>query len=517
MPIPTGKATRTTTPTRPHEKALPVMDSKRFDPPTDTLGRSVGRGALVTGGAQVVKLGCQIVSVIVLSRLLAPADFGIVAMAAPVAAFVGLFLDLGLSQATVQKKSITHDEVNSLFWINMAVSLLLAGVMVLVSPLVAQFYKDPRVGPLVAMMSLQMIVSGAGAQHYALVTRRMDFGRLAMLESLSAVVGVASAAVWALVLHSYWALFVGGISAISVTTIGCWLISGWRPGLPRWAPGSSGLVKFGAGITGFNFANYFARNLDQILIGRQWGQQQLGYYDRAYRLLLFPLMQIANPLAKVMIPALSRLVDEPPRYRHAYLRVAPLLLFVTLPGVAVLTALADIVIPLMLGERWHGAALIFQALGFAGLLQPLNNPSGWLFISQGRSMDFMRWGFFNAGLTAVAVVAGLPYGALGVAAAYAVCEYLRTPLLWLYLGRTGPVRANDVLWAALPFVLGAHVVVAVLWAGKGLLAANPVAAVVIAMLLSYAICAALAALFPAGRSTLGELCGLLGKSRRRNV
>lgn len=487
------------------------MDSKQFDSPDHALGQSVGRGALVTGGAQIVKLGCQIVSVIVLSRLLKPTDFGIVAMAAPVAGFVGLFLDLGLSQATVQKQRITHLEVNSLFWINMAVSVLLGAAMILVSPLAARFYGEPKVGPLVAAMSLQLVISGAGAQHYALVTRRMEFGRLAVLESIAALLGLGAAVAWALIEQTYWALFIGGLTTVTVMTIGCWLGSRWLPGAPGWFSGAASMVSFGAGITGFNFANYFARNLDQILIGRQWGQQELGLYDRANRLLLFPLQQITNPIGRVMVPALSRMADDPERYRRAYLKVAPLLLLIALPGVAVAIAMSDVLIPLALGQRWQGAVTIFQALGFAGLMQPLNNPSGWLFISQGRSTDFMKWGMFGALTTAAAIITGLPYGAFGVALAYAVCEYLRTPLLWLYIGRRGPVRARDVLHAALPFVLGAHLAVGMLWAVKPHLPANPVVSLVLAGVLGYAVCSGMAALFPAGRATLGELLRILAR------
>lgn len=487
-------------------------DSKRFDPPDQALGRSVGKGAVVTGGAQIVKLGCQIVSVIVLSRLLQPYDFGIVAMAAPVVAFVGLFQDLGLTQATVQKKCISQADVNSLFWINMAVSAMLGTIMIIVSPLVAQFYDEPEVAPLVAAMSLQLIVSGAGAQHYALVIRRMDFGRLAVLESVAALLGLGAAIIWALTQKTYWALFIGGLTTMAVTTLGCWMGSRWRPGLPRWVSGTRDMVSFGAGITGFNFANYFARNLDQILIGRRWGNQELGLYDRANRLLLFPLQQIINPIGRVMVPALSRIIEDPDRYRRVYLRVVPMLLFVALPGVAVAIATADILIPLALGEKWQGTVVIFQALGFAGLLQPLNNPSGWLFISQGRSMDFMRWGIFSAATTAVALLIGLPYGAFGVAMAYAASEYVRTPLLWLYIGRKGPVQARHVLGSALPFMLGAHFSVAIIWVTKPYFPESSVAALVIATVLSYTIVGSVAALFPAGRATLAELCDLTRRS-----
>ncbi|WP_245195621.1 lipopolysaccharide biosynthesis protein [Aureimonas populi] len=456
----------------------------------------------MTGVAQAVKLACQIASVIVLSRLLLPHDFGIVAMAAPVLAFVALFQDLGLTQATIQKKGITHEEVNCLFWVNIGVSALLAGLLVLVAPAVAGFYAEPQAGVLVAAMGLQILVYGAGAQHYALLSRRMEFGKVAILESFAACAGLAVSIVWALADRTYWALYAGGLATALCTCIGLWAGSRWRPGLPRWVEGGGSLLNFGAGITGFNFANFFARNLDNVLIGRYWGNQELGLYDRAYKLLLFPLQQITNPLSKVMVPALSRLTDEPERYRHAYLRVAPILLLVALPGVAFAIATADLLIPFALGEQWRASAGIFQALGFAGLMQPLNNPSGWLFISQGRSGEFMRWGIFSALTSVAAFAVGLPYGAFGMAAAYAVSEYLRTPLLWLYLGRSGPVRAADMVRVAFPFVVGAHLAVGLLWLARPYLPDSPLVALLACGVLAYASVSAFALLFAPGRAVI---------------
>lgn len=485
------------------------MDVSPFDPPEGSLRKSVGRGAVATGVAQAVKVATQVLSVIVLSRLLSPQDFGIVAMCAPVLAFIALFQDFGLTQATVQKSAITHDEVNYLFWVNVAVSLTLACLMVGVAPLIAAFYGEPRVGPLVGAMALQIIVYGLGAQHLALLTRRMAFGCLALIEIASAIGGFCAAAAWTIVDRSYWALYAGTLTSAVLPTLCYWANSRWRPGLTRKVEGIGVLLNFGAGITGFNFANFFARNLDNILIGRYWGNAQLGLYDRAYKLLLFPLSQIANPLSKVMVPALSRLNSEPDRYRSAFLRVIRLVLLVALPGVATVVAMSDILIPFFLGEQWRQSSDIFRALGFAGLLQPLNNPAGWLFISQGRSGDFMRWGIVTAVTAALAFVIGLPYGALGVAVVYAASEYLRTPFLWLYVGKKGPLRVGDMFRAATPFVLGGHLALAVVWIAKSSLPHQEVLAIIAAAILAYLVAIVVALLFPSGRETLREGLTLL--------
>ena len=493
--------------------------ASEFDPPEGSLRRSVGRGAVATALSQAVQVATQIASVLILSRILAPGDFGLVAMIAPVVGLLGMLQDFGLVQATVQKKDLKREEVNFLFWVNVAASTAMALVIVALSPLVAAFYQEPRVGPLTAAMAVPMILGALGAQHMALLNRRMEFGRLALITVAGAVATLGVAIAWALASPSFWALFAGSLAGGALSTALAWGFSRWRPGLPHGAEGARGLLGFGAGITGFNFANFFARNLDNVLIGRVWGEAQLGFYDRAYKLLLFPLSQIANPLSRVMIPALSRMTGEPDRYRHAYFRVLNLSLLVSLPGVAFATAMADPLIPLLLGEQWRPSAPIFMALGFAGLLQPLNNPVGWLYISQGRSTDMMVWGVASAAFTVAAFVAGLPWGALGVAVAYAASEALKTPVLWLVAGRKGPVRATDVARTCGPAVIAGFGALLAVWLAHDALGGRGVAGLVVAALLSYATFAAILQAFPLGRATLREAHGLalkpVGLLRRR--
>lgn len=489
----------------------------RFDPPEGSLRRSVGRGAAATAAAQAVQVATQVASVLVLSRLLAPGDFGLMAMIAPVIALLGMLQDLGLVQATVQKAKLRHAEVNFLFWINVGASAALAVVLAAISPLVVAFYQEPRAGALTAAMALPMMATALGAQHMALLNRRMEFGRMALISVTGAVSTLATAIIWASISPSYWALFGGSLAGGIITTALAWSFSRWRPGLPRPVEGARSLLGFGAGITGFNFANFFARNFDNVLIGRAWGEVQLGYYDRAYKLLLFPLSQIANPLSRVMIPALSRMNDQPDRYRHAYFRVLTLSLLVSLPGVAFAIAMADVLIPFMLGEQWRPSAPIFMALGFAGMMQPLNNPTGWLFISQGRTTDFMYWGFVTAGVAVTAFAAGLPWGAAGVAAAYAISEYLKTPFLWIYVSRRGPVQAGHALRFCGPAVLAAHVTLAVIYLLRDRFAGQEAVGLLAAAILSYVLFSAVLSLFPQGRATLREALTLVSGPFSRRV
>ena len=364
------------------------MSNAAYDGPIDGLRHSAVKGAFVTSLAQVAKVIVQFGSVIVLSRLLSPADFGLLAMVAPLYGLALIFQDLGLGHATVQSAQVTPAQSNALFWLNIAVGLCLAVPLIFGAPMVGWFYGDERVVALTRGFAVVIVIGALGAQHSALLNRSMRFRFLAALDTTAAFAGFLGAALLAAIFHTYWALFAAAAISATVSVVGAWIGTGFVPGLPRRGSGAGQMVRLGAGITGFNVFTFIARNLDNVLIGRVWGDAPLGLYDRAYKFLLFPLLQINAPLARVMLPMLARLRTDGQRYRSAYLRAVNQLLLVTQPGIVFAIATADIFVPILLGEEWRAAAPIFQWMGLAALLQPISAATNWLFISQGRSRAF---------------------------------------------------------------------------------------------------------------------------------
>jgi PST family polysaccharide transporter len=263
--------------------------------------------------------------------------------------------------------------------------------------------------------------------------------------------------------------------------------------------------------------NYFARNLDDVLVGRFAGDtpaaraHNLGGYQKAYELLMLPLKQLSSPLSAVALPTLSRLQKQGERYRTTYLRALRLLVVLTMPLVAYLIVMAPELILVVLGDQWVHAARIFQVLGLAAITQPLGNSTGWLFISQDRTGDMLRWGFFGAGTAVIAFVAGLPWGAFGVAAAYAGSSVVvRTPALLWYVGRRGPVRTRDFYAATAPFLFSGLCTAAALLGARRLF---PIGTPILA-LVAYApvgIVVAVVALVPfaSARATLRDAWAVL--------
>jgi PST family polysaccharide transporter len=216
-----------------------------------------------------------------------------------------------------------------------------------------------------------------------------------------------------------------------------------------------------------------------------------------------------------MVPALSRLVADPERYRLAFLRTLGQIQLATLPGVVYIVVMSDVFVPTVFGARWREAAPIVTILGLVGLLQPLNSPSGWLFISQGRSSELMRWGFFGATTSITAFTIGLPFGPLGVATAYAVGEYIKTPLLWWYLTRHGPVLLADVLRTSCPQFAGAAVSLLAVSAVRVLTSQSVLMILLVGpLIISYGVSLLVVACFSSGRARLADIVYLVQSTRR---
>ena len=440
------------------QQSLPSTDTDREYLKTDhlesDLGARTARGGAVTIVSHSLRFVLTIAATSVMARLLSPTDYGLIGMVAFFTNFVAMFKDLGLSLATIQKSEINNDQVSTLFWLNILFSLAITIITIALSPLIAWFYGDPRLIAITAVTSFGFVIGGLAVQHEALLRRQMKFFALVVTFLVATVIGYLVGIYMAWQGYSYWALVGSQLALLASNTVGLWIVCRWRPGFPRRNSDVRSMVVFGRNFTGFSIINYFSRNLDNVLLGRFWGANELGLYNRAYQLMTLPIDQINEPITSVAIPALSRINHTAERYRQAYLRMLEKIAMLTMPAVAFMIATSDWIIEIVLGPQWSATSRIFLLLGITGMFQPIANTSGWLFLTQGRSKDLFHWGLISGPITMASICLGLPWGALGVAASYALTRVLLTdPLLFWFVGRKGPVRTIDFYRTIAPFTL----------------------------------------------------------------
>lgn len=431
---------------------------KPFDQPNEiraNIRRKTIHSGAITIGAQVIKVVIQTISMVVLARLFAPRDFGLIAMVSALFGFLQVFQDFGLSTATIQKENISHAQVSALFWINVLLSGVISLICISISPIISWFYLEPKLTWVAITLSLSFLIAGCGTQHRAILMRQMLFGRLALVEMSAMVLGILSA----IILHSfeYWALVALSIVTTVSTTLGLWIVCGWRPSLPKRNTGIHSMLNFGFNLTGVSVMNYLSRNLDNVLIGRVWGSTQLGFYSRAYNLFMIPVSQIIWPIASVVTPVLSRLQEDEVCFRKYFLSAVSALTFVTMPIGFFLIIMAEEVIITLYGSRWQSAIPIFRYLSMSMLIQPIYSSTNWLFVATGRGRDFFKYSAIGSFVIILSFFVGLPYGPSKVAMCYSIGV-----IIWIlpniyFATKTTPVSIQDVMLATIPAFIGAAI------------------------------------------------------------
>lgn len=416
-------------------------------PAGDELKRKSVRGGVVAVFAQGAKLVLQTATMIVLARLLSAEDFGLQGMAVVLIGFLGIFGDAGLGAATVQRPEVTEEQISTLFWINVAVGGALAAFTAVLAPVLVAFYGEPRLYWITVVLGVAFVFSGLAAQHRALILREMRFVTLAKVEVLSLTISSAVGVVMALFGWRYWALVDMWVVNSIVTAAGMWLAHPWVPGAPRRKCGVPSMLHFGGMATWNNLIVFLAWNSDNILVGRFWGADALGFYGRAYQLATMPVHQLNGAISGVAFSSLSRIQGDAERLARSFLSGFSIVVSLTIPITINCALFAEEIVRVLLGAKWMEAAPIFRLLAPTALVFALVNPLSWLVMSTGRAGRALFITAATTPLVIAGIVLGLSYGPKGVALGYSSAMVLLVfPIIaWSKYG-TGITWAD--LWGA---------------------------------------------------------------------
>lgn len=425
---------------------------------TNALRRDIGkravRGGLVTLISQHARAVIDIVAQLVLARLLVPEDFGLVAMVIALTRFAAMFIDMGLSTATVQREEVSQQQISVLFWINVILGGLLCVVFVAAAPLIAWLLAEPRLVGIITILASGLVFTGLTVQHQALLQRQMQFHTLALLGAVSVSLAAVVAIVTAWWGAAYWALVMMHLTYSFVMAVGVWATCSWRPDWSLHVSSVRQMLSFGRNLAGFDLLEYAASNIDKVLIGSTWGAMWVGLYARAFELFLTPIKQVSAPLGQVILPTLSRLQKEPHQFRAYYVNCLTLVMLLSTPLSTVIFIIAPELIELFLGERWTAAAKLVRCLIICGLFSPVVHSMQWICRATGKARRLLRLGVFSSALTVASILLGLPYGVEATALSYSICNVVLMLPYVHFATRQTPVSLWVVVRAlAIPLVL----------------------------------------------------------------
>jgi O-antigen/teichoic acid export membrane protein len=405
------------------------------DAPDPILGRleqapgaaSGARSFAWASGSRMGQQAAQFAASVALARLLLPADYGLYAVIGSVVLFANFFTDLGLAAAIVHTSAPSRSFLSTAFWINAITGVALTLLSFALGPALAAIYNRPRLIHLMLIAGLNFGLD-LGIVHTALLERTMRFKRLAVLETVATILGIGVSIGAAAAGLGPTSLALGPLAGTVAQSVMLWIAVPWRPGLAVSRNDAVGIARYGRGLVGFNITNYWSRNADNLLLGRFASATALGLYSRAYNLMSVPIFQINAVLGRVLFPTLTRVRDQQGAVGATWLRATKLTIAAALPVALLFATAAPALVAGLYGPRWHGAAILLELLSFAAVAQLLPATTGPVFQALGKTDAMFRLGLAMSTATVAAIVAGLPWGATGVAAGILIRSWV---LIWV--------------------------------------------------------------------------------------
>lgn len=360
----------------------------------------------------------QMTQIIILGRILSPEAFGTVALLMIIIGFSEFFSQMGLSEAVIQEANPTKTELSTLYCLNIMLGISVFIILLGFNVFAEALNLFSNITSYLPYIALTFLILPLGQLHKALLQKNLIFKPMAIGESIAAILGTAVAIVCAYNGFEIWSLIIGYLVKCIITTI-ILIISGWKllqfsrhiqfSGIKRY-------LNFGLNLMAGNIFNFINSRIDQILVGSLLGTQALGYYSMAFNLVLQPISKINPILTRIAFPVLTRFRDQPERLKSGYLNMLNMVATINAPLLFGVSAVAPLLIPLLIGEQWTPAVPIIQILAIYAFIRSLGNAGGSLVLACGRADLSLRWNILLTLFIPVTIfISASLYGLIGVA------------------------------------------------------------------------------------------------------
>ena len=381
-----------------------------------SINKQVKTGVKWTTISTIVLAVVAILKVSILTRFLDKSDFGLMALVTFVMGFMNLFNDMGVTSAILHKQGITKNQYASLYWINWMVSIVMYVILLLITPLVTSFYKQPLLNTLIPLIGLNLLISGLGRQYKTIEQKHLLFNIISLIDIIGALLSLGLSVVLAVFDYGVFAL-VYSVIFQALFSNACYFIIGIRKyGLLFHFKfkETKEFLKIGMYQVGGQVINYFNRDLDILIIGKFFSTDILGGYSLAKQLVFRPV-QVINPVVvKVAAPALALMQKNIQELKSGYLRLVNIVASINIPVYLGLIVLAPWVVKIMYGGGFDEVIILVRILSVYMMFRSIGNPVGSLVVATGRTDLEFLWNLITLFIVPVFIYFGSQYGILGV-------------------------------------------------------------------------------------------------------
>lgn len=367
-----------------------------------------------TGVSSIYVAVVQLVNIFILAFFLSPDEIGTMTMLLLLVWLSQAFSDGGMSPAIIHHKIVAQPLLNTLFYLNIAFSVLLYGIVLLVQSPVSILFDVPELSDFIPVAGLVIIIAGIGTQFRVILCKELRFDLVARHEmgaiTLNSIVAIAMAASG----YGIWSMVIGYLAGTVLSTIILiyYGLRFWRPGFKLTSTGLGEFVRFGQYQVGERVMIFLNSRIDQLLIGALIGAQALGIYTIAHNFVVGPTIRVNQILSNVMFPVFSRIQDDLTALRNGYLKLLKIMMVINTPLLLGIAITAPVIVPLLFESQWHDSIYILQILSVYALIRSTGSPAGSLQLAKGRADLGFKWNFGLLFVSGPAIYAGSVLGGL---------------------------------------------------------------------------------------------------------
>ncbi|MCB9730114.1 MAG: lipopolysaccharide biosynthesis protein [Deltaproteobacteria bacterium] len=385
------------------------------------FARRVARSFLVAGAGNLFAKGLQAVGLFIVLDVITPAQLGTASLVIAIFGMLQAVTELGLGVALVQAKDPTRDQMDTLFWLGFALSGAIYLAVFLAAPLVASFYDQPILTPLLRVQGLAIVLSSLFLIPRNLLVRDLAFGRIALIDNVALTAASAAMVAFAFAGLGPWAIIAGDAGQRVGQLLLTQVARPWWPRLRAFPDAVRGMVRFGLYATGSRLLYNLYTNADYLVVGRIFGADAVGIYTIAYRVVADPINAVASIINQVAYPAFARLQDDTARMRRYYFTIVRANLAFIGPLVLVICVFIDDGFVLVGYDQWLPAVPLVRILGVFGLVRAVSALTGQLLNAVGKARLNFVYSGLNALILPAGFVVGSAFGLEGVAWVWGIC------------------------------------------------------------------------------------------------
>lgn len=397
-----------------------------------SLKKKVVSGVKWTTLSNLIIAFIQILRLAILTRLLEKSDFGLIAIAMMVIGFTEIFSGLGLVTAIIHKQNISNKQYSSIFWMNVFASIVMFGILCVISPLLSEFYGNNEISLIVPILGIQILINSFGKLFQTIKIKNLEFNFISKVNVIATFLGFVVTIIFALLKFGVYSLVFGTLIQ-TIFTQSIYSFSGIGTKIIYFYFNYKEIkefVKIGSYQLGAQILDFISTKIDVLIIGHFFGMQDLGVYNIAKDLILKPYQIITSLVSNVASSAFSKIQHDVILVKNNYARVVEILTAISLPVYVIIFVFAVPIVGILYDQKFAGVAIFLRILTLVGICNSINSSVGILQVALGRTDIGFKWTLIRLVVSMISILFASLYSLYVVAYSQMIISLIFLLLYW---------------------------------------------------------------------------------------